>query len=138
MGPSIGLVHQLSACLRGRAFVSGRPAAAQDTFYVGTMKGVGRIYQQTHRHLRPIASPSSHDRKSPHRGRSPQRPRGALSDQHEVRLCRVLTDRGTEYCGNPEHHEYELYLAVEDMDHSQTKTKSPKQMESSSASTKQC
>jgi hypothetical protein len=37
----------------------------------------------------------------------------------------VLTDRGTEYCGNPEHHEYELYLAVEDVDHSRTKTKSP-------------
>ena len=38
---------------------------------------------------------------------------------------RVLTDRGTEYCGNPEHHEYELYLAIEDIDHSRTKTKSP-------------
>ena len=46
-------------------------------------------------------------------------------DSHEVKLCRVLTDRGTEYCGNPEHHEYELYLAVEDVDHSRTKTKSP-------------
>jgi hypothetical protein len=42
-----------------------------------------------------------------------------------MRLCRVLTDRGTEYCGNPEHHEYELYLALEDIDHSRTKTKSP-------------
>ena len=37
----------------------------------------------------------------------------------------MLTDRGTEYCGNPEHHEYELYLALEDIDHSRTKTKSP-------------
>jgi transposase InsO family protein len=37
----------------------------------------------------------------------------------------VLTDRGTEYCGNPEHHDYELYLAVEDIDHTRTKTKSP-------------
>ena len=36
----------------------------------------------------------------------------------------MLTDRGTEYCGNPERHEYELYLAVEDIDHSRTKTKS--------------
>jgi transposase InsO family protein len=42
-----------------------------------------------------------------------------------VKLSRVLTDRGTEYCGNPEHHDYELYLAVEDIDHSRTKTKSP-------------
>jgi hypothetical protein len=46
-------------------------------------------------------------------------------DEKEVRLSRVLTDRGTEYCGNPEHHDYELYLAVEDIDHSRTKTKSP-------------
>src|SRR4029434_3509231 len=46
-------------------------------------------------------------------------------DAHEVKLSRVLTDRGTEYCGNPERHEYELYLAVEDVDHSRTKTKSP-------------
>src|SRR5262249_21548550 len=38
---------------------------------------------------------------------------------------RVLTDRGSEFCGNPERHEYELYLAVEDIDHSRTKTKSP-------------
>jgi len=37
-------------------------------------------------------------------------------DEHDIRLCRVLTDRGTEYCGNPERHEYELYLAVEDVD----------------------
>ena len=40
-------------------------------------------------------------------------------------MCRVLTDRGTEYCGRPEHHEYELYLAVEDIDHTRTKAKSP-------------
>jgi len=38
---------------------------------------------------------------------------------------RVLTDRGSEYCGNPERHEYELYLAIQDVDHTRTKTKSP-------------
>ena len=42
-----------------------------------------------------------------------------------IRLARVLTDRGTEYCGSPERHEYELYLAVEDIDHTRTKTRSP-------------
>jgi len=46
-------------------------------------------------------------------------------DENEVRLSRILTDRGTEYCGNPEHNEYELYLAVEDIGHSRTTTKSP-------------
>ena len=46
-------------------------------------------------------------------------------DEHSIPLCRVLSDRGSEYCGNPERHEYELYLAIEDIDHSRTKTKSP-------------
>ena len=46
-------------------------------------------------------------------------------EEHDVKLLRVLTDRGSEFCGNPERHEYELYLAVEDIDHSRTKTKSP-------------
>ena len=39
--------------------------------------------------------------------------------------CCGANDRGSEYCGNPERHEYELYLAIEDIDHSRTKTKSP-------------
>jgi hypothetical protein len=42
----------------------------------------------------------------------------SLFDEHEIRLLRLLTDRGTDYYGNPERHEYELYLAVEDIDHS--------------------
>src|SRR5215471_6365396 len=46
-------------------------------------------------------------------------------EEKEVPLLRVLTDRGTEYCGAREHHEYELYLAVEDVDHSRTKARPP-------------
>src|SRR5262245_40934531 len=46
-------------------------------------------------------------------------------DSQEVKLLRLLADRGSEYCRNPERHEYELYLAIEDIDHSRTKTKSP-------------
>lgn len=48
-----------------------------------------------------------------------------MFEEQGIALCRVLTDRGTEYCGNPEHHDYELYLAVEDIDHTRTKTRSP-------------
>ena len=48
-----------------------------------------------------------------------------FDDAQEGKLCRGLTDRGTEDCGNPEPHESELSLAVEDGDHSRTKTKSP-------------
>jgi transposase InsO family protein len=46
-------------------------------------------------------------------------------EQYGIPLVRVLTDRGTEYCGNPEHHPYELYLAVENIEHTRTKVKSP-------------
>jgi transposase InsO family protein len=45
--------------------------------------------------------------------------------EHDVPLLRVLTDRGTEYCGKVEQHEYQLYLAVNDIDHTRTKAQSP-------------
>ena len=46
-------------------------------------------------------------------------------DEHEIAVSRVLTDRGTEFCGKPEAHEYELYLAIENIDHTRTKARSP-------------
>ncbi len=99
----------------------------QDTFYVGNMKGVGRIYQQTFIDTySKVAFAKLYDRKTPITAADVLNDRVIpFFDAHQVKLCRVLTDRGTEYCGNPEHHEYELYLAVEDIDHSRTKTKSP-------------
>ena len=100
---------------------------AQDTFYVGTMKGVGRIYQQTFIDTySKVAFAKLYERKTPITAADLLNDRVVpFFDEQEVKLCRVLTDRGTEYCGDPERHEYELYLAVEDIDHSRTKTKSP-------------
>jgi transposase InsO family protein len=100
---------------------------AQDTFYVGNMKGVGRIYQQTFVDTySKVAFAKLYERKTPITAADLLNDRVVpFFDAQEVKLCRVLTDRGTEYCGNPERHEYELYLAVEDIDHSRTKTKSP-------------
>jgi hypothetical protein len=46
-------------------------------------------------------------------------------DEHEIPLLRILTDRGSEYCGNREDHDYQLYLAVENIDHTKTKARSP-------------
>lgn len=100
---------------------------AQDTFYVGNMKGVGRIYQQTFVDTySKVAFAKLYDRKTPITTADLLNDRVVpFFDAQEVKLCRILTDRGTEYCGNPERHEYELYLAIEDIDHSRTKTKSP-------------
>ena len=100
---------------------------AQDTYYVGYIKGVGKIYQQTFidtyakvvtaklydRKIALVAADMLNDRVIP------------LYDQYGIPLMRILTDRGTEYCGAREHHEYQLYLAIEDIDHTKTKAKSP-------------
>jgi transposase InsO family protein len=100
---------------------------AQDTFYVGTLKGVGRIYQQTFIDTyAKVAFAKLYDRKTPITAADLLNDRVLpFYEEHDIRLSRVLTDRGTEYCGSPERHEYELYLAVEDIDHTRTKTKSP-------------
>ena len=100
---------------------------AQDTFYVGNMKGVGRIYQQTFVDTyAKVAFAKLYDRKTPITAADLLNDRVVpFYDAQDVTLTRVLTDRGTEYCGSPEHHEYELYLAIEDVDHSRTKAKNP-------------
>src|SRR6478609_976845 len=100
---------------------------AQDTFYVGILKGVGRLYQQTFIDTdSKVGFAKLYDRKTPVTAAELLNDRVIpFFDEHEIPLCRVLTDRGTEYCGNPEHHEYELYLAIEDIDHTRTKARSP-------------
>ena len=99
---------------------------AQDTFYVGTLKGVGRVYQQTVIDTyAKVAFAKLYDRKTPITAAEILNDRVVpFYDEHGIRLSRMLTDRGTEFCGT-QSHEYELYLAVEDIDHSRTKTKSP-------------
>src|SRR5712671_2608980 len=100
---------------------------AQDTFYVGTLKGVGRIYQQTFLDTyTKLAFAKLYDRKTPLVAADLLNDRVIpFFDEHQIPLGRVLSDRGTEYCGAPERHEYELYLAVENIDHTRTKVKSP-------------
>ena len=100
---------------------------AQDTYYVGYIKGVGKIYQQTFidTYTR-VAFVKVYDRKNALVAAD------MLNDKvlpfygdQQVDLLRILTDRGTEYCGAREHHEYQLYLSIEDIDHTKTKAKSP-------------
>jgi transposase InsO family protein len=100
---------------------------AQDTFYVGTLKGVGRIYQQTFIDTyAKVGFAKLYDRKTPLTAADLLNDRVLpFFEEHGIPLSRVLTDRGTEYCGQPDRHEYELYLAVENIDHTRTKTKHP-------------
>jgi len=100
---------------------------AQDTFYVGTLKGVGRIYQQTFIDTySKVGFAKLYDRKTPLTAADLLNDRVVpFFEQQGIPLSRMLTDRGTEYCGQPDRHEYELYLAIENIDHTRTKTKHP-------------
>lgn len=100
---------------------------AQDTYYVGHIKGVGRIYQQTF-----IDTYSRVAFAKLYAEKTAITAADAMNDvvipwfeSQNIPLLRVLTDRGTEYCGKPENHAYQLYLAVENIDHSKTKARSP-------------
>jgi transposase InsO family protein len=99
----------------------------QDTYYVGTIKSVGRIYQQTFLDTyTKVAFAKLYDRKNALVAADLLNDRVLpFFEEHEIPLLRVLTDRGTEFCGQREHHEYELYLAVENIDHSRTKARHP-------------
>ena len=45
--------------------------------------------------------------------------------EQELPMLSILTDRGTEYCGRVDHHDYQLYLAINHIDHPKTKAMSP-------------
>lgn len=99
----------------------------QDTYYVGNLKGVGRIYQQTFiDSYCKVALVKLYDRK--HALTAADMLNDKVLSWYEtqgVPLLRILTDRGSEYCGNREHHEFALYLDLEGIDHTRTKAKSP-------------
>src|SRR5262245_51034186 len=100
---------------------------AQDTYYVGNIKGVGRIYQQTFIDTyTKVAMAKLYDRKNALVAADMLNDRVVpFFDAQQVPLLRILTDRGTDYCGQREHHEYQLYMAIENIDHTKTKARSP-------------
>ena len=100
---------------------------SQDTFYVGTIKGVGRIYQQTF-----VDTYSKWAAAKLYTTKTPITAADLLNDrvlpfleEQDMGLIRVLTDRGTEYCGRPETHDYQLYLALNEIEHTKTKVRHP-------------
>lgn len=101
---------------------------SQDTFYVGTLKGVGRVYQQTFVDTySKVAAAKLYTTKTPITSADMLNDKVLpLFEENGMGLLRILTDRGTEYCGRPEHHDYQLYLAINDIEHTKTKARSPK------------
>lgn len=100
---------------------------SQDTFYVGCLKGVGRIYQQTF-----VDTYSKVAFAKLYTTKTPITSADLLNDkvlpffaEQSLPMLRILTDRGTEYCGKVEQHDYQLYLAINDIDHTKTKARHP-------------
>ncbi|MGS1029961.1 IS481 family transposase [Burkholderia glumae] len=100
---------------------------SQDTFYVGTIKGVGRIYQQTFVDTySKVAMAKLYTTKTPITAADLLNDRVLpFFEEHGMGVIRMLTDQGTEYCGKPESHDYQLYLALNDIEHTKTKARHP-------------
>jgi len=113
---------------------------AQDTFYVGNMKGVGRIYQQTFIDTySKVAFAKLYDRKTPITAADLLNDRVIpLFESYDVKLMRVLTDRGSEYCGNPERHEYGSTLRSRTSITRAPRPRARRRTEFASASKKRC
>ena len=100
---------------------------SQDTFYVGTLKGVGRVYQQTF-----VDTYSKWAAAKLYTTKTPITSAELLNDrvlpffaEQGMGVIRILTDRGTEFCGKVETHDYQLYLALNDIEHTKTKVMHP-------------
>ena len=100
---------------------------SQDKFYVENLKGVGRIYQQTFVDTySKIAFARLYTTKTPITSADVLNDRVLpFFEAQELPMLRILTDRGTEYCGKVEQHDYQLYLAINDIDHTKTKARHP-------------
>jgi len=104
----------------------GEPVAV-DTFFVGTLKGVGRVYLQT--------VPDCYSRYAWARLYTNKLPVTAVQtlnnhvlpffEEKQCRVHTILSDNGREFCGRPDRHPYELFLQLEDIEHRTTKVKRP-------------
>jgi transposase InsO family protein len=126
----IELLEQHSADFRCRHVEASRPGELlnQDTFYWGTLKGVGKVYVQVvvdvfcslafakvYTSKMPItACDLLYDRVLP------------FYAELGVEISAVLTDNGREFCGKPESHPFELLLAMDGIEHRTTRVRSPR------------
>jgi transposase InsO family protein len=100
---------------------------AQDTYYVGYLKGVGRIHQQTALDAySSVAFAKLYTAKVPVTAADLLNDRVfPFSDERGVTVLRILADRGTEYCGVPEKHHYEVFMQYQEIEHTKARAHRP-------------
>lgn len=100
---------------------------AVDTFFVGTLKGVGKVYLQSI-----IDCYSRYAFGRLYTSKLPVTAVHALNadvlpffEKQKVKVQTILSDNGREFCGRPDKHPYELFLQLEEIDHRTTKVRRP-------------
>ena len=121
-------LEKLNPCFRERHVESERPGQllSADTFMVGSLKGIGRVYLHA-----VVDTHGSYAFGFLHVSKQPEAAVAVLHNdvlpfyrQLDLPVTAVLTDNGREFCGT-ERHPYELYLALNDIEHRKTKVRSP-------------
>ena len=121
-------LEKANPSFRERHVESSRPGEllCQDTFYVGRLKGVGKVYLHA-----VVDTFSSYAFGYLHTSKQPEAAALVVHNDvlpfyqaHDLPLKAILTDNGREFCGT-EAHPYELYLALNDIEHRRTKVRSP-------------
>jgi len=124
----VAWIEKANPCFRERHVESSRPGEllCADTFFVGTLKGVGKVYLHA-----VIDTYGSYAFGYLHTSKQPEAAALVLHNdvlpfyqQHGLTVGAVLTDNGREFCGT-ETHPYELYLALNDIEHRRTKVRKP-------------
>lgn len=124
----IALIETVNPCFAERHVESSRPGEllCQDLFYVGQLKGVGKVYLDA-----VVDTYGSYAFGFLHTGKFPEAAAAVVHNDvlpfyqdRDIPVDAILTDNGREYCGT-DAHPYELYLALNDIEHRKTKVKHP-------------
>lgn len=125
----IQLLERFSPEFRERHIVTRRTGdlVAVDTFFVGTLKGVGKVYLQT--------VLDCYSRYAWAHYYTSKLPITAVHVLNEVvlpffeeqggQITTILSDNGREFCGRPDQHPYELFLQLEGIEHRTTRVRRP-------------
>jgi transposase InsO family protein len=126
----IRLLEKANPCIRERHVESRYPGQllCQDTFYVGRLKGVGRVYLQA-----VVDTYGSYAFGKLYVSKRQETAADILYDrvlpfyrEHDLPIEAILTDNGTEYRGRPMIHLYEIFLEFSDIEHRYTKVDHPR------------
>jgi len=126
----IRLLEKANPCFRERHVENPYPGylLSQDTFMVGALKGVGRVYLQA-----VIDTYGSFGFAKLYTSKLPETAVAVLYDralpfyeEHGITVEHILTDKGREYCGKPMIHPYQIFLELTDIEHRRTKVATPR------------